>query len=341
MNKKILLQELFFSKTNEFLNIYLPNQAAKSINTIKTYQDALTIFRRYITDTKNISLRKFKLSDCTHDFLLDYLSYLRKSGCAESTCNNRLAAIRSYLWYIADGDISMQSIALAASHVPFLKGTKVIREIITDVDFAVLLSAPPNSKIGIRDRTIMIMLYDTATRISELLDLKISSLNLTSSIPYIKVHGKGDKERIISITDKTLEHLKLYMSYYHKKTKSDDYLFYTIIKGYVGRMSSGNVSRFINKYAEQIRPEHPELPQNVHCHMFRRTRATNLYQNGVELELVARILGHSSTQTTRIYATPSVEMLRDAMAIGNSKIPDEEQLWPDDEKELARLCGLR
>ena len=75
--------------------------------------------------------------------------------------------------------------------------------------------------------------------------------------------------------------------------------------------------------------------------LFRRIRATNLYQNGVELELVSRILGHTSTQTTHIYATPSMEMLKAEMGVTAEGIPDEETLWFEDEAELARLCGLR
>jgi hypothetical protein len=61
--------------------------------------------------------------------------------------------------------------------------------------------------------------------------------------------------------------------------------------------------------------------------MFRRTRATNLYQNGVELELISTILGHASTQTTRIYATPSMKMLKEAMGTTTEGIPEEEPLW--------------
>jgi len=78
----------------------------------------------------------------------------------------------------------------------------------------------------------------------------------------------------------------------------------------------------------------------VYPHMFRRTRSTNLYQDGIELELISRILGHSSTETTRIYAVPSMEMMRKAMESGNLAV-DEKQQWPDDDDEIARLCGLR
>ena len=103
-------------------------------------------------------------------------------------------------------------------------------------------------------------------------------------------------------------------------------------------MPTGNVERILNKYAEMIRPEHPDLPQKLYPYMLRRTRACGLYQNGVEL--VSRILGHTSTQTTRIYASPSIEMLKIAME-NNSVDISEAAEWMDNEEELARICGVR
>lgn len=341
MKNKKLKQILFFSKTFDFLNKYLQYQAVKSVNTIKTYRDGLTVFRHYVTDVNGISIKKFLFSDCTHEFLLDFMAYMRDSGCTENTCNNRLATIRAYLWYVANEDISFQSIALSASKVPFLHVPKRTKKIIDNDDLSALLSVPPNTKIGIRDRTIMVLLYDSAMRVSELLDLKIRSLNLKAATPYVRILGKGDKERIVALTDDTVGHLMLYMRHYHVDSDSDCLLFYTVIKGVQGRMSTGNVERLINKYADQIRPEHPGLPERIHPHLFRATRATSLYRDGVELELVSRILGHSQTETTRIYASPSVEMIRDAMKNSDSNIPAEEVLWEGDEDELARLCGLR
>lgn len=340
MSRKKPEQKLFFSKTLDFLDHYLPEQAMKSGNTIETYRDALTVFRRYITDTLQLSIRSFRFEDCTHELLLGYLAFLNKNGNAATTCNNRLAAIRAYLWYVADVDISLQSVALAASHVPFLKVPKLIREIIAEEDMLALLSAPKNTKTSKRDQLILILLYDSAIRVSELLSLDVRSVNLDAAIPYIRIYGKGDKERIVALTDGTAAHLRSYMKLYHFEGGADSPLIYTIIKGYKDRMSVGNVERIIKKYADQIRPEHPNLPKSCYPHMVRRTRATNLYQDGTELELISRILGHSSTETTRIYAIPSVEMLRKAMETGKLAT-DETPQWPDDEAEMARLCGLR
>ena len=232
MKNRILSHDLFFSKTNDFLNMYLPKQAVRSKYTIKAYQDGLTVFRKYITDIKNISIKTFLFSNCTHDCLLEFIAFLKDSGCAESTCNNRIAAIRAYLWYVANGDVSMHSIAIGASKVPFLREVKCVKKIISEETFAALLSAPEKeTKFGIRDRTLMILLYDSAIRVSELLGLTISSLNLNASIPYIRVNGKGDKERVVSLTDKTTAHLKSYMAIYHPALQADRPLFYTVIKG--------------------------------------------------------------------------------------------------------------
>ena len=183
-------------------------------------------------------------------------------------------------------------------------------------------------------------MYDSAVRVSELISLDVRSINLDAAIPYIRVYGKGDKERIVAIADATAGHIKRYLKLYHQEATLDSPLFYTVIKGTRGRMSTGNIERIIKKYADKIRPDHPNLPKSCYPHMIRRTRATNMYQDGTELELISRILGHTSTETTRIYAVPSVDMMRAAMEKGNLSSV-EKQAWPDDEAEMARLCGLR
>lgn len=245
------------------------------------------------------------------------LFFQRALNSLNITCNNRLAAIRAYLWYVADDDISLQSVALTASHIPFLKVSKLTREMISEDDLKALLSAPPDAKIGKRDQMILILLYDSAVQVSELLSLDVSSVNLDAEIPYLRMYGKGDKERIVAITDTTAGHIRNYLKDYHP-TKNPNFPFiYTVIKGRKDRMSVGNVECIIKKYVSMIIPEHPNLPEHCYPHMIRRTRATNLYQDGTELELISRILGHFSTETTRIYAIPSVEMMRKAMESGN------------------------
>ena len=104
---KTPLEKLFFSKTRDFLDLYLSAQCSKSKHTIKAYRDALTIFRRYVRH-KGFSVKSFSFDDCTRDFLLGFMEYLQNEGYEKSSCNQRLAAIKSYMWYVADGDITWQ-----------------------------------------------------------------------------------------------------------------------------------------------------------------------------------------------------------------------------------------
>ena len=342
MKTNKLAGSLFFSRTAEFLGNYLINQTAKSPCTVRSYRDALTIFRRYVYNEKGFSIGKFCFQDCTREFLLDFIVFLKERGISPGTCNQRLTAIKSYLWYCADCDIALQPFALAVSHVPFQREPKLNRETLSEEALAAIFTAPKADRIGRRDQMIMILLYDTAIRLSELTGMLLSDANLAVAEPYVRVRGKGNKDRIVALSDKAVEYLRHYIHAFHGNASSGNTpLFYTVIKGAQHRISSGNIERIINKYADSIRSEFPNLPDKVYPHMFRRTRATNLYQSGVALELVSRILGHSSTETTKIYATPSIEMLRKAMESANGFIPDEKPIWQGDEDAMARMCGLR
>lgn len=334
--------QLFFSKTLDFLDGYLTKQCSRSAHTVKSYRDALSVFRRYVVST-GFSIKTYGFDDCTRDYLLGFMEYLQNNGYEKSSCNQRLAAIKSYMWYVADGDISQQQTALSVSRVPFLRSSEKEKATLSNECLKAFLDAPSNrTRFGVRDKTILILLYDSAIRLSELLSLQVSDVNLSRSTPYIRIHGKGDKERIVSITDGTVKHLGYYLKLFHSPNSSQtDFLFYTVIHGVPDAMSPNNVERIINKYANEIRSQCPDLPQHVHPHMLRRTRATNLYQSDIELEMVSRILGHASTQTTRIYAKPSLDMIKKAMDNANPELNNEKPMWLDNEDELARICGLR
>ena len=108
-------------------------------------------------------------------------------------------------------------------------------------------------------------------------------------------------------------------------------------------MSERNIERIVKKYADLIRDKHPDLPKTVYPHMLRRTHATSLYRDGVAIEAIASTLGHASIQTTKDhYAFPSLAQKQEVVNAGGVVITESvNQEWPDDEDELARICGLR
>lgn len=333
---------LFFSRTWDFLNVYLEKQAGRSPATRESYRDSLTVFKNYLISQLGKSIGTFRFSDCTKECVYSFREYLLKNGIEASSVNVRVAAIRAYLYYAADRDISIQSVALAIGQISPCKTVKKENPVLTEEALAALLSAPPNTRTGVRDRAILILLYDTAVRVSELLDIKIGNIELESNDTNIFIKGKGKKERRVSLTEKGARHLKEYLRLFHPNASKDDYLFSTTIKGVTDRMSVGNVQRIVKKYAEQVRKSGIDIPDSVHCHMLRRTRATNLYQDGVAIDLVSTILGHARIDTTRThYAKPSVEQLRQAMESVPTPVSEEKPLWEGNEQEMARICGLR
>lgn len=146
----------------------------------------------------------------------------------------------------------------------------------------------------------------------------------------------------------TIPLIRQYLHEFHNYVYNGDAeipFVYTTMHGERHRMSERNVERIIKKYGDMIREDYPDLPATIYPHMLRRTRGTGLYRDGVQIEAIAVMMGHTSIQTTKDhYAFPSLEQKRRAMNQGEALVitsTHAEQEWPDDEDELARICGLR
>lgn len=339
---KPAFEELFFSKTKDFLDIFLMRQEQKSQQTIKAYRISLTSFYEYVTTVQGRKVMQFCFSDCTYEFVLSYSQYLQEEKhLANSSVNQRLAALKSYLKYVSDGNIELMQVYMGVQKVPLLKLSKLQRPVLEKDILKLLLEKPADTEKGRRDRMILILLFDTAIRASELQAIKISDVSLETELTSIMIHGKGKKERSVVLNKKTAEHLKQYIIHYHGATpKADTPLFYTIIHGKRNPISERNIERIVKKYADLVRIDRPDLPASVYPHMLRRSRASGLYRDGVPIEMVAAILGHSSSETTKIYAIPSVEQLREAIEKGQPDLKKEERLWTDKEAEMRAIFGL-
>lgn len=241
--------------TWDFLNVFIPSQHQDSPLTAKAYADALTVFRRYLTDICQIPIEKFEFKDLTYEFLLDYRIYLEKKGYKPSTINHRLTVITAYMKYAASRRNEIYQIYMEAAEVPYVTVPSRIREIIEGEDeIKALLSAPGTSRTGIRDQVILVILYDTAIRADELISLSLKDVNLSADEPYLRIHGKGDKERIVPVTEKSVPLITQYIELFHPDAKDKARPFvYTVIKGRLGRMSERNLERIIDKYGRMVK----------------------------------------------------------------------------------------
>lgn len=333
---------LFFSKTYNFLNDYIPKQQNGTECTLSTYKQGLKSFRTYVTVDKDISINQFQFSQCTYDFILEYRNTLHdEKHLSESTVNNKLSVIRSYMNYVAARDITLQPFAFAVSQVPLYTVPRIQQPIIESKDsLKALLAEPANTKRGLRDKVIMSVLYDGGLRLNELLSIKIGDISLIDNLYKILLHGKGKKERYCILDEKASALVRQYLLIYHPQMVSTDPFIYTVIGGNKKTMSRRNVEKLLKNYADDIRQKY-DLPDKVSPHTLRRTRGTYLYRAGVPIEEIAIQFGHEDPKTTRThYASPSVEQIRQITQKANEAIPEEEQLWPDDEEELKKILGF-
>jgi site-specific recombinase XerD len=344
--KNIHEEELFFSKSDQYLNTYLPSQVSKSPSTVRQYRTGLSAFFDYLAVKLEIDPSEFRFDQCSYEFFLDYLQFLQSEGKSPATVNVRIVAVRQYLSYIADVNMTAMPAYIHIKKVSGLTVPKEIRPIIQKKDVSSLLEAPSESWFGRRDRFIIIFLFDLMLRADELTKIRLGDLTFTEDMVIVSVHGKGRKERELVLSDKCAAHLEEFLKTYHAEGQPKDRpLFYTKSHGEYHEMTVRNVERIVSNYGNVARRENSSIPEKVYPHMLRRTKATLLLQDGMEMARVSELLGHESVETTRThYATYSLEQKREALNKASGQIPeiesDQTPVWKKGINDLKKKYGL-
>ena len=346
-----LNQDLLFPLIHDYLKIYLPKQRQVSPNTVRSYRKALESLLDYVKEQKQVSLGKITFEMLTADTILSFLSFMdEQRGYSAATRNTRFAAIRAFLDYASDRDMTVTAVLNTLRKIPFKKA-----ETFSTVEYmsmkavtAIVEQTDAGTPKGLRDRTFIILMYDTGARVQEMLDVNLSDLQL-NQLPKITLHGKGNKTRTVPLMSKTVQYLRKYLTVFHDGTSPSESLpfFYSISQGEKRRLTDRLIRYMLQKYGERAKATCPEVPESVHPHQFRHSRAMHLYQEGMDLTLISQWLGHSQLETTQIYAHADTEHKRKAIAAAT---PQENPLTVhlnstrftvNDEEMLKRLAGLK
>ena len=334
----------YWQMVRMFLTIYLPKHRCFSKNTIGSYSDALDLFSKFQLQAKGTRLMDISFDMVTHDCVYAFLDWLRvERKCCTSTCNLRLAALKSFLYFAAVENPALMAVYLDIKQIPAGKEPiKKVSYLTRPALKAVMAQPDPKRPKGKRNRFIMIMLYDIGARIQEFLDIKLKDLILEIETPCVYLHGKGNKVRCIPLMNKTIAHLNEYLKQFHPAATRDvnQYLFHTTIKGKTDRMSEDTVAWMLKRHGEAARLECPEVPERVHPHQFRHSRAQHLYQDGMPLSYIAEFLGHASIDTTNVYASADISMMRAAIEKASNSENAEKPIWRENETMISKLCGL-
>jgi site-specific recombinase XerD len=323
----------FWAYARSFLHIYLPKIRNLSPNTIESYKQAITLYINYLKSQLQIERHEITFDCFNRQMLKDYVIWMFEiQNWAAKTCNLRITAIKSFLEYCADEDITLVSVYNDVCSIRGLKEHKKPIKYMSNEAIQALLKTPKtNTKKGKRNRMMFVFLYDTAARAQELVDVTLRDMHIYNvRSPFVTLTGKGSKSRNVPLMDRTLEHLKLYLQEFHPDmdNASDRPLFYSMRDRKPHALSTDSINLLLKNYSEQAKLTCSQIPQHVHCHLIRKTRAMNLYQQGVPLSMIMELLGHESMSTTsNFYAFATVDMIHDAIKKTTPTAVKEVPIW--------------
>jgi site-specific recombinase XerD len=338
------VNETDFARTmTGFLSRYLPGQRNMSPNTIASYRDAFKLFLVFCEVDRKMKAERIRLSDITTEVVTGYLTWLEKARqCSISTRNQRLAAFKSFFHYVAGIEPEHLLNCQRILGLPMKKSTHLAMSFFSPEGLHQLLSQPDTTtRKGRRDHAMLVLLYDSAARVQELVDLRVRDIRFDPPAT-VTLHGKGRKSRVIPITSKTASIMESYLKErgWNGKVFALDYPVF--MNSRKCKLTRAGVAFILATYVKAMcRNDSQNVPPAASPHCLRHSKAVHLLRSGVPLIYIRDFLGHVSVTTTEIYAKVDEEEKRKAIE-GAYEVPSQEPIpeWQTDKGLLAWLSNL-
>ena len=273
---------------------YITVELGLSPNTKQAYVRDIELFQ----ENADKDLRQIKRSD-----IISYMQYLKNKGYAPTSIARRLAALKSFYRFMnAEGYIPFDPAQVIEAGT---KGTRLPRVLNLNEVEKLLATPDTASDEGYRDRTMLELLYATGMRVSEMVNLNVSNLNL--NMKYVIAFGKGSKERIIPLGKTAVSFLDTYINVVrpralHANNSEERHLLLSV---YGKGLTRQRFWQIIKDYGQKA-----GIRKELSPHILRHSFATHLLDNGADLRSVQELLGHSDISTTQIYTHLTNKRLR-------------------------------
>ena len=309
---------------SKYLKDYLVLERNMSSNTIRSYKKTFELLIDYLINKKNFKINYINFETVTRDIIIEFLNYLEEEKKNTiRTRNQRLACIKSFYQYCLIEEIENIKNIREILAIKSKKHPKKVIDYLTEEELKTILeSIDTTTKIGRRDLVILSLLYDTAARASEIINLKIEDIRLEEK--YVILYGKGSKQRVVPLMENTVNLLKQYL----KETTNETYL--------LGKLATYELIRYLFKKINKR-----FLIKKITPHTFRHTRAIHLLKSGVSLIMIRDLLWHESVVTTEIYAKVlEKDKFKAIEEVSFQDINNKLDDWNDDKELLSQLLNL-
>ena len=315
MNKNKSNSSLSFAPMLEhYFLTYLMTQKNVSPQTIATYRDSFSLYLGFLLAVSHISPEKVELEHFSLSYLESFGEYLEKKRlCCSSTINLRMASIKSFLRYALVEAPEYSDTIRKSLSLPCRKADKPVIAFLMKDEYETMLDVCDDdvSEIGTRDKMMLMILYNTGCRVSELINVHVSDIMISKTPGTSSIHfyGKGRKERTTPIWKTTARYIQQYIE--SKGLVQKDRLFKNNQGMDLTRSGVGQRIALLASKASSVIPSMKE--KKITPHTFRHSAAMNLLQAGVDISTIAIWLGHESIETTHKYMVADIEIKRKAM----------------------------
>ncbi|MBR6517514.1 MAG: site-specific tyrosine recombinase XerD [Bacilli bacterium] len=267
---------------------YLVSEKMMVQNTVNAYVSDIENYVYYLMNTLNIE----SATEISSEDIKKYLSYIKSLGYLSSSSSRALSSIKSFHKFLVIEEICANN---PASTISAPKKTKKLPVVLSVEEVMSLLDSLNNdTPINSRNQVMIELMYAAGLRVSELVDLKLGDLRMTSKM--ISTRGKGSKDRLIPINDYCLKLLRSYIINDRPKLAKTIDPGYVFLNGQGGHYSRQSFFLFLKEQCKKV-----GITKDVSPHTLRHSFATHLLEAGTDLRIIQELLGHESISTTQIY----------------------------------------
>jgi integrase/recombinase XerD len=282
-----------------------------SPQTVAAYRDTFRLLLRFLHDARHTEPSDASLADLDVPAILAFLDHLeeQRRNTARSR-NARLAAIRSFFRYVTLRDPESLALATRVLAIPVKRADRRIVGYLTRAEIDALLAAPKRTEwAGRRDHALLLTLYNSGARVSEIVSLRRSQV-VFGTTTFLKLNGKGRKERTVPVWPRTARVLRAWFA--EQEGSPDGFAFPNARRASLTREG---VRYLLRQAAHAASASCPSLrTKRLSPHVLRHTTAMHLLQAGVDLSVIALWLGHESIETTHIYLEADLATKERALA---------------------------